>query len=317
MGKGDEVWIYFVGPHQFPPGVYAKCRVLLVDYDRQEVLARVHSYSDSTPLTDAPTNARIGKIVATRYRQVFVLPDDWETVPDCNLFSTASSCSKRRCDWCPEWRGLQRIDPNDMTKPARLPDGVEGFAAAYWAIPSRCYLSGISMAVHRTTQLLSAYKTGNGNLAFPIALGMMEVLHDMDLVLDYDCIVPIPLSPDKIANGEINRTLLISRELSRLLNVPSREYLQLSSPISKRRMLSAGYTYTEFERAYADRLVVADEVTGVERLLLVDDVSTHGGTLKIASQALWHVNSDLKIVAAAGMQMVLKAVVRRDAALRA
>lgn len=319
VDKGDEVWIYFLGPHRFVPGVYAKSRILSVDYDREEVRVRVNRFREGTPLTDPPTSARIAAIVATRYRQVFVFPDDWDNVAECDALASASSCRGRKCDWCPFWKSLPEIVPGDLRRPRRLPDGVAGFAAGYWAVPSRCFLPGYAIAqnVHRNTELLGAFKTGNENLAFPIALGLNEVLHDGDLVGDYDCIIPIPLSPDKGDAGEIHRTLLIARELGRLLSIPVRQYLSLKSPISKRRMLSHGYTYVDFENAYEERLVVADAVADIETVLLIDDVCTHGGTFKMASQALRRVNPKLEIVAAAGMQMVVKASVRRDDRIRA
>ena len=49
---------------------------------------------------------------------------------------------------------------------------------------------------------------------------------------------------------------------------------------------------------------------GLSRILLLDDVSTEGSTLRCAVQAFREVNADCSIVAATAGQMILKSVVR-------
>jgi len=93
------------------------------------------------------------------------------------------------------------------------------------------------------------------------------------------------------------------------MGVPAREALFLSGHISKRRMLSAGHTYAQFQQAYSELLGVTDSVQNLSRILLVDDVSTYGGTLAMACEAIWNVNQKLEVVAATAAQMILKAVV--------
>lgn len=205
-----------------------------------------------------------------------------------------------------------------MYLPPRFPDGVKFFYPAYWAIPPRCYLRGdvIASHVHRTSQILRAFKTGNGNLAYPFAKGIFEGFHECGASFDFDAIVPIPLSPDKLAKGEIHRTKLLSDELAKLSGVPVVELLRLTSPVSKRRLLSQGYTYAQFERRYKSFLSVLDDVENFGTVVLIDDVSTRGGTIRMACEALWERNPDLEITVATATQVIIKKTVRDDSGIK-
>ena len=316
--KGNEVWVYFHGPHRFTNGVYVKGRVASKDADSEEVLLRIYKYGLSNPITDQSTSTRVASIVATRYRQVFLLPDNWETVSGCNAFSSASSCGEHQCEWCSVWKSLPVIRQSEVAWPPKLPPRLESFIPGYWVIPPRCFLpaSSIKAPFHRTTELLKSFKMGNQHLGYPFALAIFEALNRFDPTLEFDAIVHIPLSPDKAERGEIHRTRLLARELSQLMGVPAREELFLSGPISKRRMLSAGYTYAQFQRAYSGLLGVTDSVQNLSRILLVDDVSTYGGTLAMACEAIWNLNPKLDIVAATAAQMILKDVVLDTSSVR-
>src|SRR5687767_14241243 len=50
---GDEIWVYFYGPHRFTPGVYVKGIAKEILLDKSQVLIRVSEWHDSVPLTDA------------------------------------------------------------------------------------------------------------------------------------------------------------------------------------------------------------------------------------------------------------------------
>ena len=89
---GDEIWVYFHGPHRFDNGVYAKGIAEDVLYDDRIVLLRVTEYSTVKPLTDPRLSARIASVVSIRNRQVFVLPEELDTAPVCTMTTTAASC---------------------------------------------------------------------------------------------------------------------------------------------------------------------------------------------------------------------------------
>jgi len=129
--------------------------------------------------------------------------------------------------------------------------------------------------------------------------------------VDFDCIIPIPLSPAKVARGEIHRTRLLAQELGKLLGCPVEELLSLNRAISKRAMFSAGYSRSQFEAEYYLALEIDnDKIKRHNRVLLVDDVCTEGTTLRCAIRRIMDRNNQCEVSAATAGQMVVKAVVR-------
>jgi predicted amidophosphoribosyltransferase len=262
--EGHEVWVYFYGPRVAPFGVYAKGFVQSIDPDSNRVALRVRDFSVDEPLTDATTTDRIAGIIKARGLQVFVYPEVWDTPPECNVDLTAESCHGRQCESCATWKRLPLIEKNAHVPPKRFPEAAKAFAPAYWVIPSRCYLHQdgrrIAPAVERTSELFYRFKAGEANLAYPLALGMYHALRKRRL-LEFDCIVPIPLSPDKAAKNEIHRTRLLAEELEPLLDARVEELLELTEPISKHRLrIQGGLTANQFERLYYETLSVDSRV---------------------------------------------------------
>jgi predicted amidophosphoribosyltransferase len=217
---------------------------------------------------------------------------------------------------CGTWNALHRIEPQSCGFPVRLGEGYERFAPAFWVIPPRSYFAGsIGPNVKRTSELFYRFKTGEKALAFPLALGMFNALRDRGDI-DFECIVPIPLSPAKAARGEIHRTRLLANELARLLGCPTREFLSLNRAISKGSMRGAGATRREFETAYYESLVVDDRIRAHKRVLIVDDVSTEGTTLRCACRKITDAHPDCALSASTAGQMVVKAVVLNAASVQ-
>lgn len=315
---GDRVWVYFLGPHRFEDGVYAQGRIERVDLAGQQVLLRVTKYRTDRPLTDAQTTQQVAEAVGKRYEQVFVLPDNWATVAACSVTTTAASCAAKSCETCGTWKALPRIRPGDVGRPQRVVAPLEALVPAYWAIPSRCFIptSKVRDAVRRGNDVFYAFKAGNANLAFPLALGMYEALRKRGLPLDFDGVVPIPLSPEKEKRKEIHRTKLLASELAGLLGAPLLDYLSLTGSISKRSLIAAGYTVAEFESLYSAKLKLDPAISGLGRILLVDDTATHGSTLQVATRKIFAANPGCSIVAATAAQMILKHVVKSEQRIR-
>lgn len=136
---------------------------------------------------------------------------------------------------CSSWQTIPRIATNHCAWPARLSRRFNSFSPGLWVIPPRCYWrhNQLSAAIHRGSQLFYRFKSGHSSLAFPLALVMYEVLTQQ--VSDFDCIVPIPLSPDKQEKGQLNRTRILAQALAALLRVTVADVLSLSGAISKRQ----------------------------------------------------------------------------------
>ena len=305
--KGWECWVYFHGRHKFENGVYAKGIVDGIDLEAGEVSLRVREYGTDRPITSRNISARVAEAVATRYRQVFLWPDDWTVAPECE----PKACTARQCGDCKTWGKLPLISEGESTIPGRLRwSTYEDVVAAHWIVPRRCYETRIRTEVRDLTMRFTEFKLGDMAYAFPFALSMFEQLRQRGL-LDFDYVVPIPLSPDKAQSGEKHRTRELGRELGRLLAVRMRELLSLSSNVSKRRMQAAGYTVSQFEGRYRAALE-ARVPAGARRILLVDDVMTRGSTAAQAIRAIREQRPEAVVVVATAGQMIVKEAVADD-----
>lgn len=312
IDRGREVWVFFHGPHAFQPGVYIKGLVHRVERQAHKVYLRLKEFSTDRPLTDPRTSRLVGEVVAHRYRQVFVLPEELEPSPDCTLAISAKSCVDRQCLSCRVWKSLPIITQTDFTWPLRLSRRFRAFVPAYWVIPSRCFLHSvadeIAKPVRQTSEVFYRFKVGQAALAYPLASAMYEAL-SQNKRLDHDYIVPIPLSPDKAARKEIHRTRLLAHELGDRLGVEVRELLTLREPLSKRLLQSVGYTVTTFERRYREALEVEHGHENTKSILLVDDVCTRGSTLSVALERILTVYPTWQVNAATAGLMITKDVV--------
>lgn len=133
--------------------------------------------------------------------------------------------------------------------------------------------------------------------------------------LDFDCVIPVPLSPDKAKNRELHRTRALAQELARLVGADVLEALSLVKPVSKKDLrVRQGMSAPAFEDAYSAALRVA---SGLEfrRALLVDDVATDGSTLRCAYLALKREVPTGKVATSTAGLMIKKAVVADESKL--
>ena len=299
----DEVWVVFIGG-RFEHGVYVRGLVDEIDANAAAIRIRVRDYQTVKPLTDQETSTSLCKAVAVRYRQVFLWPEDQPFQEACEL----ADCASSKCLNCDLWNALPRIDQAHYRQPEILQDIT--VVPAYWIIPPRCYLYYNSRQpspwITQVTQMFSAFKVGEKKCSYPFAAGMQAALNVGGLT-DFDAIIPIPLSPEKAAANEFNRTDELSSHLGRLMKIRTKSYLSLASPISKRRMLAQKYTVAEFRRSYAEKLRSDPRIANLSRILLLDDVITMGTTL--AAATIRAVNPTIDIVVVTVGQMVVKKVV--------
>ena len=124
-------------------------------------------------------------------------------------------------------------------------------------VASRCYLyriGSIARPVRKTSSIFYRFKVGEEALAYPLALAICRGLSKRGAV-DFDSVVPIPLSPDRADRGEIKRTKLLARERERLLGIRVTELLSLNRPISKHRIrTTGGFSGAHFEARYLQAL---------------------------------------------------------------
>ena len=315
--RGDEVWVFFRGRQRFADSVYVKGRIDSIDFDTETVSLHVDTYDLERPVVDPEAARRVAQVVSPRYRQVFVWPEPWES-GDCDLFGSRESCADRRCGLCRQWGAYATIDEGALEVLPKLRGSeLTALVPAYWARPARCYLAKHRLrgSILEVTDLITDFKLGSSVLAFPFSLGIAEALRGRDLV-QFDAIVPVPLSPDKASMGELHRTRALAKELSDLLDCPVVELVTLTGPISKRRHMANDGTYASFLRRYESLLSVERRGRRYQRILIVDDVSTYGGTLRAVAKALRASGAGASgLVATTAVQMVVKGALRDEAAV--
>ena len=310
--KGWECWIYFHGRHRFENGVYVQGIVDDIDLDASEVSLRVRDYNTETPITSREISRIVAEVVAPHYRQVFVWPDDMTIAPECGLVA----CRDRRCGDCTTWASLPLIEKDHVRPPSRLQWSMyEDMISAHWIVPRRCYEARIAPNVWEISRRFADFKMGEMAYAYPFARSMYEQLRRRD-ILDFNYVVPIPLSPDKMKKCETHRTRVLARELGKLLAVPIREMLKLTESVSKRRMRKQGHTTAQFEKIYLNALEV-NIPPDADKILLVDDVMTRGSTVAQALKAIYRQRSETTVVVATVGQMIVRETVLKDGGFRA
>jgi hypothetical protein len=317
----DEVWVFFVEGTRFPPSVYVMGRIEEVDPVAKRLVIQVTEWS-TKPLVDEATSRLLLDVVRPKGRQVFVLPGEIaDTTAGCDAHLGATTCAARNCKSCPLWRNLPNIRPADVTWPQYLSKAaVESFVPGFWVIPQRRSLlarRGLTprRGVRQTTELFYRFKTGESALAFPLAAGMEAALRARG-ALHADVIVPVPLSPDKAAAGELHRTLVLAKELSKLIGVPVADALSLNQPISKRVLMNQGYSVTEFKERYTAALDIdTGLLRGAGHVLIVDDVCTRGMTLGAVASAVRKRTGISGVDCTVAGQMVLGHAVQRLSAV--
>lgn len=141
----------------------------------------------------------------------------------------------------------------------------------------------ISYSQHVPSRIFYAFKSGYELYANLFAEGIINAIENDSRfrTLKFNYIINIPLSPDKIENGELDRVDSICTKLSKMLGVSYlRNALILSSPIS-RRVYRWRSQNVKFDNDYYEKLVWKIDLSLDNKIILiVDDVVTDGRTLK-------------------------------------
>lgn len=100
---------------------------------------------------------------------------------------------------------------------------------------------------------------------------------------NFDAVVPVPMFHDKVRRRGYNQALLLAREISREFDIPLRddlvERIEDTKPMKE---------LTEAERKNNLKNAFKNRTIGVKlnRILLIDDIFTTGGTIEEVSHAL-------------------------------
>ena len=125
--------------------------------------------------------------------------------------------------------------------------------------------------------------TDETHLARPLAKQMTLAI---DKERTYDCIVPVPISRERMKTRGYNQSALLAKALSEQTGIPYAEKL------TKIRDNRVQHRLTAKEREQNVRGVYrAEDCTGL-RVLLVDDIVTTGATARECARMLYHAGAD-------------------------
>ena len=119
-------------------------------------------------------------------------------------------------------------------------------------------------------------------LAEPLGSILGETVTHSSLEPSLDCIIPVPLHPQRLRSRGYNQALEIARPLARQLGLPIQtRLLQRCRNTPPQQGLSADQRSRNLRKAF----VLARQVRGV-RALLVDDIMTTGETVRECCRTL-------------------------------
>lgn len=134
-----------------------------------------------------------------------------------------------------------------------------------------------------------------GNQSLGILLGQWfgHELKRAQCLPHFDCIIPVPLHPERLSTRGYNQSERIAEGLSKTLNIPYRTDLLIrvrstSTQTKKSR-------YHRWENVSTVFQTPKPELLQSLRILLVDDVITTGATLEAASQPILQANASVGI----------------------
>lgn len=113
---------------------------------------------------------------------------------------------------------------------------------------------------------------GETSLAAPLAGLMARVLAGE--AAQYDCIVPVPVSAERLRERGYDQTVLLAERLAAQTDLPCRSLLRKTRDNRTQHRLTAKERTANVRGAYA-----CDEADGL-RVLLVDDIVTTGATAR-------------------------------------
>lgn len=123
----------------------------------------------------------------------------------------------------------------------------------------------------------------NGNFAYGHLIGMMlsDYFYSNITLARYDCIVPVPLSKDRLNQRGYNQSDVFAQYLSSTLGVPVIDALSRCKKGEVQSRLSALDRHMKIRGAFE----VTENIDG-KKIIVIDDVFTTGSTLNECGAAL-------------------------------
>lgn len=327
LERNDIVFTYFTGKG-VRQGIYLISRISDI-MGGKKAKGKIITYDQDTPILSKDDLAKEWDRIFTRPRgSVFVVPPISEPFFDKLLekkvVSDVQILDKIDCQICIQDEnfdfhscpvfGRENIINWNQEADLSIP-GYEEIISPFWIYPKQSWWMKISWGEHIVSRLFYALKSGYELYARLFAEGIIIAIETDSRFrsLDFDCIINVPLSPDKKTAGELDRVDVACKILSRILNVPYvRNSLVLTQPISRRDYKRRGLNY-RFATDYFNFLHwKTDYPFDSKNVLIVDDVITDGVTLKTLAKKIHSRYSHARLYAATcGLMAKMRNMTRR------
>jgi ComF family protein len=121
-------------------------------------------------------------------------------------------------------------------------------------------------------------------LGIAIGTQLSDIIGDKCQYLKFDMIVPVPLHESRLYLRGFNQAEVIGREIARGIGIPCRpEVLAMTRRTRQQARLTAPQREINVRGAYA---VIASETVRGKSILIVDDITTTGATLREVARML-------------------------------
>lgn len=318
--KGDIIFTYFVG-HNVTKGVYLISRVFKIRSNKQ-VKCRVLHYHHNKPLITESQLRKYEKKVLIRPRgSVYVIPPSLDKRFD-RFYKKEAVCDLRldkkiKCEQCYErnsfkCKSCRIFNPNIIIKwdneiSLRIPN-IEEITAPFWIIPRQQHWMKKTVSEHPLSDVFYSFKSGYEKYARLFAFGIIKAIHSHPKLskTDFDCILGVPLSPNKKRNHELDRVSELCKLISRELGIPYKTNgLSLRKSISRRAYKLMGKEQSQFVNRYYNSLSINASLKN-KKVLLIDDVITDGTTLRTIAKKIKDKSPSTNIIAATAGIMAKK-----------
>lgn len=125
---------------------------------------------------------------------------------------------------------------------------------------------------------------GKKSGSFELAREMAQAISHEYSGIDFDFIIPVPMSKHEIKKRGFNQALLLASHLSKLLNVPLKENCLIKEKDTKQQH-KLNFTQRAINLKNAFKVINLEELKN-STILLCDDIMTSGSTLNECSLTL-------------------------------
>ena len=320
LNKGDIIFTYFTGPG-VREGVYLISKISEIKSDKH-VIGKVLRHNLQEPLILPEDFKKYSAQILTRpIGSVYVIPPSLDiafedikrkvTISEIEIKAKVNcfTCFKDNTFLC---KSCSIFDTNFLIKwdnevSLKIPK-IKEITSPFWIIPRQSHWIKKTITEHPISDMFYSFKSGYEYYSRLFAFGILKAIniHPRFKRVEFNYILGIPLSPDKIKHGEFDRVAKLCKILSQEMNVRYLEDgLLLSESISRRYYKLLGKE-KDFSKDYYNYLKLKTPTLNNKTILLIDDVITDGTTLKTTSRRIKDSYPESQIYAATGGVMAKK-----------